>query len=49
MPMRFGVELACRLAVVVAGRTTTAFDLHRVVDVIDGHCMMEDMVDCCSS
>ena len=32
MPVRSGMELACRLAVV--GRTTTVFDLRRVVDVL---------------
>ena len=31
MPARFGVGLACRLAVTSAGRKTTVFDLRRVV------------------
>ena len=44
-----GVELACRLAIVVAGRMAIVFDLCRVVDVVANHCMMEDRVDNCSS
>ena len=40
MSVRSGIELARRLAVVVAGRTTIVFDLHRVVDVVADHCMM---------
>ena len=31
MPARFGVGLACRLAVTSGGRKTTIFDLRRVV------------------
>ena len=49
MPVRSGVGLACKLAVASAGRTTTVFDLHTVVDVVANHCMMEDWVDRCSS
>ena len=49
MPAQSGVELACKLAVVSEGRTMTVFDLHRVVDVVADHCMMEDRVDHCSS
>ena len=44
-----GVELACRLAVVVARQTTIICDLRRVVDVIADHCMIKDRVDHCSS
>ena len=43
-----GVELACRLVVESAGRTTIVFDSCRAVVVAD-HCMMEDRVDSCSS
>ena len=43
------IELACKLAVAVAGRMTIVFDLHRVVDVVADRCMMEDRVDHCSS
>ena len=49
MPVQSGVGLACRLAIASAGRTTTIFDLHRVVDVVVEHYMMEDRVDHCSS
>ena len=44
MSVQSGVELACKLmvAVAVAVRTTTIFDLRRVVDVVTNHCMMED-------
>ena len=49
MPARSGMELACRLMVVLAGRTTIVFDLCRVIDFFAKHCMMEDRVDCCSS
>ena len=45
IPARSGVELTCKLAIASAGRTTTVFDLHRVVDVIADHCMMEDRFD----
>ena len=48
MPMRFGVELVCKLVVLFAGRTKTIFDLRRVVDVVADRCMMEDRVDRCS-
>ena len=41
IPARFGVELACRLAVASAGRMTTIFDWRRVFLVAD-HCMVED-------
>ena len=37
------------LAVAVAGRTKTIFNLHRVFDVVADHCMMGDRVDHCSS
>ena len=49
MPMRSGVELMYKLAVVIEGRTKTIFNLHRVVDVVADHCMIEDRVDHCSS
>ena len=49
MPVRSGVELACKLAVVSVGRTTTVFVLRRVVDVFANHWIMEDRVDRCSS
>ena len=49
MPARSGVELACKLAVASARRTTIAFDSRKVVDVVADHCMMEDRVDRCSS
>ena len=49
MPARFGVGLACRLAVASAGRTATILDSHRVVDVVADHCKMEDRVDHYSS
>ena len=49
MPVRSSVELACRLTVVGARRTMIVFDLHRVVDVVADHYMMEDRVDHCSS
>ena len=48
MPVRFGVGLPCKLAVVSARRTMTIFDLLRVVDVVADHCMIEDSVDRCS-
>ena len=48
MPVWSGVELARRLAVVVARQTTIVFDLHRVVDVVSDHCLMENKVDHCS-
>ena len=47
--MQSGVGLACRLAVASAGRTMTIFDMHRVVDVVADHYMMDGRVDCCSS
>ena len=47
--MRSSVEHVCKLAVEIAARTTIVFDLHRVVDVVADHCMMEDKVDRCSS
>ena len=43
------MELAYKLAVVIAGRMTIVFDLRRVLDVIDDCCMMDDRVDHCSS
>ena len=49
MAAQYGVELACRLAVELAGRTTIVFDLHRVDVIFADHCMMEDRVDRCSS
>ena len=49
MPAQSGVELACRLAVESAGRTTIVFDSCRVDVVVAEHCMMEDKVDHCSS
>ena len=49
MPVQSGMGLACKLAVVIARRMTTVFDLHRVFDVVVDHCMMEDIVDRCSS
>ena len=49
MPARFGVELACRLAVESARQTTIVFDSRRVDVVVADHCMMEDRVDRCSS
>ena len=49
MPARSGLGLACKLVVESAGRTTTFFDSHRVVDVVSDHYMMEDRVDHCSS
>ena len=49
MPVRFGMGLALRLAVVVAGQTTIVFALHRIIDGVADHCMMEDKVDRCSS
>ena len=45
----FGVGLACRLAVASPRRTTTVFDLRRIVDVVDDLCMVEDRFDHCSS
>ena len=49
MPVWSSLELVCRLAVVVAGQTTTVFDFCRVVDVVSYHFMIEDRVDRCSS
>ena len=49
MPMRSSMGLVCKLAVASLERTTTVFDLHKVVDVVGYHCMMEDRVDLCSS
>ena len=49
MPVWSGVELTYKLAVVIAGRTTIVFDLHRVVDVVVNRCMMEDRIDHFSS
>ena len=49
MPVQYGVELICRLAVAFVGQTTIVFDSCRVIDVAANHCMMEDRVDCCSS
>ena len=49
MPLRSGMGLACKLVVKSAGSMTTIFDLHRVVDVVANHYMMEDRVDRCSS
>ena len=49
MPVRSGMELAYKLAVVIARRMTTVFDLRRVIDVVVYRCMMEDRVDHCSS
>ena len=49
MAVQFGVGLACKRAVASVGRTMTVFDLHKVVDVVVDYCMMEDMVDHCSS
>ena len=46
--MQSGMELAHKLAVVLEGRTTTVFDLHRVADVVADQYMMEDKVDRCS-
>ena len=43
-----GVELAYKLVVELAGRMMTIFDWRRVV-VVANHCMVEDMIDCCSS
>ena len=48
MLARSGVRLACKLAVASVGRTTTVFDLRRVAFVVE-HCMVEHMVDHCSS
>ena len=45
MLVRSSVELACRLAVASTGQTTIVFDLHRVVDVVVYHYMMEVRVD----
>ena len=44
----FGVELACELVAVSAGRMMIVFDSRRVVVVAD-HWMVEDKVDRCSS
>ena len=49
MPVLYGVELACRLAVASAERTTTIFDLRRVFYVVTDRCMKEDRVDHYSS
>ena len=54
MSVQSGVELACKLLVVVAvavasGRMKIVFDLCRVVDIVADLCMMEDMVDHCFS
>ena len=49
MPVQYGVELACKLAIASVGRTKTVFGLCRVVDVVANHYMMEDRVDRCSS
>ena len=49
MPVRSGMGLALRLAVVVAGRMTNVFALRRIIDSVADHCMMEDRVDRCSS
>ena len=48
MPVHSRVELAYKLVVVIVGRTTTVFDLCRVVDVVSDRCMMEDRVDHCT-
>ena len=47
--MLYDVELACRLAVASAGRTTTIFNLRRVFYVVVDRCMKEDRVDYYSS
>ena len=48
MPMRFATGLECKI--VVAGCTSTVFDLCRVVGVVtDWCCMLEDMFDYYSS
>ena len=49
MPVQFGVGLACKLVVASVECTATVFDSRRVVDVVFDCCMMEDMVDRCSS
>ena len=49
MSVRSGVGLACKLVVASTGRMKTLFDLHKVVDVVAGRCMMKDRVDRCSS
>ena len=49
MPAWSAVGLACKLTVVSVGRTTTVFDLRRVVNVVADHCMMEDRVEFYSS
>ena len=36
--MRFGVGLACMLAVAIAGRTSTIFHLGRVVEIVADRC-----------
>ena len=47
MPARSGVELACRLVVESAGRTTTVLDYDNFF--VADCCMVEDRVDRCSS
>ena len=49
MPVRSDMGLAYKLVVASVERTTTVFDSCRVVDVVVDCCMMEDMVDRCSS
>ena len=44
MPVRYGVELVCRLTVAFVGQMTIVFDSYRVFDVVANHCMMENRV-----
>ena len=49
MLMRSSMGLVCKLAAASTERTTTVFDLHKVVDVVADRCTIEDRVDHCSS
>ena len=49
MPVQYGMEFACKVAVESMRRMVSVFDLPKVVDVVADGCMMEDKVDRCSS